>query len=213
MAEKIVEFIAKKHKKDIKKFYDEIFDPISKNYETLYDFFEDYTLGNVKLDISIPKSLVKEFDEIIKQRIKPKEISIGGSLEIKSYKADGVEFIKKNLIEEIKKYDDLSVRYLGAGKYDVAVSGEDYKKAEKILKDFTENIEKRFKNNEGTAEFKRKEKWNTSLNVKSATSILWKKCVIAAQKQLIQDHQNTARKMLMVNTEELQKKNHWRREV
>ncbi|RMF56135.1 S1 RNA-binding domain-containing protein [Candidatus Woesearchaeota archaeon] len=158
LAEKIVEFIAKKHGKDVKKLYDEIFELVKKDYEILYDFFEDYTLGNVKLEKGVPKSLVKEFEEIIKQRIKPKKISIGGTLEIKSYRADGVEFIKKVLGEEIKKHDNISVKYVGAGKYDVSVSGDDYKKAETVLKEFIGNIEKEFKSNNGTAEFVRKEK-------------------------------------------------------
>lgn len=138
-SEKIVEFISKDLKKDFTKLYHEVAPKILARYLFLYQCFDDIVKDGVKLeDLGIEKKTAKKLTEIIKQRIKPAEIVIGGDLVLSSYAPDGVEIIKKAL-KKAKLNDSVDIRYKGAGKYSVSVKAADYKEAEKILKQATEN--------------------------------------------------------------------------
>lgn len=156
-AEKILEHVAAKLSVDAKELYNQIFEKISAGYATLSAFFEDIALGNAKIeDFDLPKKDADVLVEVIKQKIKPPEIKIGGIMSITTYSSDGVDQIR-NAFKQLEKEKNISVRYLGAGKYKIDVVTEDYKSAEKILKDAADNVIKFIKQHEGNAEFLREE--------------------------------------------------------
>ncbi len=156
-AEKIIEFVAKKLKKDIKDVYKEISDKVLQKYDLLYPCFEDVSEKKTNLEeIGIPKKLAEELKEVIKQKIKPIEVSVKGNIKLVSYAPDGVEIIK----DAIKKGMDKNIKilYVGGGKYSIRVKASDYKAAEKILKDSTEAIIQYAEKNDVKASFEREEK-------------------------------------------------------
>ncbi len=156
-AEKIIEFAAKKLKKDIKDVYREVSDKILKKYDLIYPCFEDVAEKKVTLEeIDISKELSKELKEIIDQKIKPVEVSIKGNIKLVSYAPDGVEIIKETLKKGMNK--NIKILYVGGGRYNIKVKASDYKTAEKMLKDSTEAIINYAEKNHAEASFEREEK-------------------------------------------------------
>jgi translation initiation factor 2 subunit 1 len=144
IAEKIIEYVAKKHKKDTKTLYDSISKKVFDDYDSLYDLFEDYVADEAKLEDYLPKSLVKDMDEIIRQRIKEPEVCIKGEMIIKSYAPNGVDDIKSALNSAIKiDKESITIIYLGAGRYKIEIISKEYPVAEKLLKKAIDAIKKK----------------------------------------------------------------------
>jgi translation initiation factor 2 subunit 1 len=157
LAEKIIEFIARKKDQNIKKLYDEITDKVFERYMTLYSCFEEVINKDLKLtDLGIEKKLADEITEIIKQRIKPPEVEIKGKFNISVKTGNGIEVVKKalKLGKDINK--DIEISYESAGKYNIIIRAPDYPTAESILKQLIECVEKEIKSNKGEFEFIRK---------------------------------------------------------
>ena len=96
---------------------------------------------------------------MIKERMKPPKIVISGALSLKSYDGDGIEIIKQALKKaEDSGKDSVVIRYGGGGDYNIIVTADDYKQAEKILKNVTEAAIKFMEKKQGIASFKRIEK-------------------------------------------------------
>lgn len=154
-AEKIVELIAKEHNMNSKELHTQIITNI--DYIYIADFFEDIVAGEATIDnLQIDDKIKKELDETIKQKIKLPSVELSGKYSISLYEPDGVEKIKKTL----KKAQDLekqkiSIIYLGAGKYEMKITDEDYKQAEALLKKATSAIDKGLSKTSGKVEFKR----------------------------------------------------------
>lgn len=156
-AEKIIEFVAKKLKKDIKEIYKTISDNILTKYDLLYPCFEDVAEKRISLDeVNIPEEISKELKEVIEQKIKPIEVNIKGNIKLVSYASDGVEIIKDAIKRGIDK--NIKILYVGGGMYSIKVKSSDYKTAEKILKDSTEAIISYAEKNKVEASFEREEK-------------------------------------------------------
>ncbi len=139
-AEKIIDFVAKKFKKDTKKMYEGIFSKVEEDYGTPYLFFESFIEEEASLDIlGLDEDVKKELADTIAQRIKPIEVMIKGELLLITYDPNGVEIIK----ESIKKAEDtdpaIFVRYKGAGKYHIETKASDYKEAEATMKQAADN--------------------------------------------------------------------------
>lgn len=141
-AEKIVEALAVQLKKQPLAVYKEIFNAVSPHYTHLSHCFQDVAKGDVTLEeIGIPPHYSKQLGEIIEQRIKPKEVYVGGKLMLQSYLPDGVEIIKEALLAAMAKGKEaLTITYLGAGAFNILVRSEEYKYAEQILNAVLETI-------------------------------------------------------------------------
>lgn len=156
-AEKIVEMVSKKLGIEIATLYPQISEPALKKYDSLNSCFQDIVIENTNLEkLGIDKKIAKELEEAIRQRIKLPEVEIKGDLILSSYAPDGVEAVK----EALKKAQDagIEINYAGGGKYKVRVKAQDYKKAEKTLKEGIESSTKQMKKQGGNAEFIRDEK-------------------------------------------------------
>ena len=158
MAEKIVEFVAKKLNKEVKGLYSDVSEKILAKHDSLYDCFEEVVSKEGLLEkLGLEKGVAKDLEEAIKQRIKEAKVNIEGKLKLVSYAPDGIEIIKETLkkAKEVGK-DDFTIKYLGGGNYNVEVSAKDFKEAEKILKNATEAALEFIKNKKGEGEFIRK---------------------------------------------------------
>jgi len=154
--EKIIEFLAKELKLDLEKVFFDIYDQVIKKYESIHDAFEEISLGNSTVEkIGIDPKYSKDLAELIKQRVKPPQVAIRGVYHIKSYDSDGVTIIKDAFNKALKKVEDVSLMYGGAGRYNVVVTSLDYKDAEKTLKNFTDTVEKNILKCGGTFIFDR----------------------------------------------------------
>ncbi|MBL7055097.1 translation initiation factor IF-2 subunit alpha [Candidatus Woesearchaeota archaeon] len=159
MVEKIIEFVAKSLNKEIKDLYKEVSDKILVKYDSLYSCFEEVAGSEGLLEkIGLEKKLANDLEEAVKQRVKEAVVKIEGRLKLVSYDPEGIEIIKATLkrAKDIGK-DNFSVKYLGGGNYGVEIKAKDFKEAEKILKDTTEETLKFIENNKGKGEFIRSE--------------------------------------------------------
>lgn len=157
-AEKIIEMLADELKEDAKKVYKTVSSVLFKEYDLLQYAFEDVVENNAKLtDFGLDKKYAKPLETIVKDKIKPSKVIIGGELEIKTYAPDGVEVVRKALMGAEKGYESSDIKYLGAGKYRITVEAKEYKKAEPILKKVIEEITSPLEASGGAVNFKRRE--------------------------------------------------------
>ena len=135
-AEKLLEAIGKDLGMDLKKIYEEIGFKAIENYGGLYSFLQaivdngksviDEFTNNAKLSEALFK--------VVKDKIKPVEVSVTGTLHLQSLSGSGIEDVKSILLKA--KDHNVKVTYLGAPRYKLEVVSLDYKKAEGFLKEF-----------------------------------------------------------------------------
>jgi translation initiation factor 2 subunit 1 len=146
-AENIIEHLAKEQKKDVPAFYAQVAAPILEHYEYLFMAFEDIVEGKFSLkDTALDPKLAKLVEETVKERIKPKQVQIEGVFSITTHAENGLAKVKDALIKAREASKTGEIRYLGAGKYKITVTAEEFKEAEKLLKAATDSFEKSFKN-------------------------------------------------------------------
>ncbi len=133
-AEKLIEQIGKNFKIDLKKFYETMGEKIAEKYGGIYPFLQAMAEnGKSVIDEFKPNP---KFSEVllntVKEKIKPVEIIINGTLMLKSYNSSGVDDVKSILKNLAKK--NIKVHYLGAPNYKLSVGASDFKNAENILR-------------------------------------------------------------------------------
>ena len=154
-AESIVKSIAKKLKQKTEDVYNKIKGPIFEEYSHFYICFQDVASKEADLaKMGVDKEIAKELTEIIKDKFVPEKITIEGEINISTYHSEGVEKIKKALIDIEKVSPTISLFYLGAGRYKMIIEDEDYKPAEKNLK-AVEEIIRKFNDKISEASFER----------------------------------------------------------
>ena len=137
-AEKIVEIAAGKIGIKTEELYKSVFEKINKKYPALKDFFDEVSKDPVLIEQFVDKKYSKILAEIIVQRIKPIEIEIRGKLKITTYASNGIEIIKESLKKaQESASENISINYLGSGQYHFIIKGQDYKEAEKQMKNAT----------------------------------------------------------------------------
>lgn len=142
-AEKIIDFVAKELKLKTPDLYKDVSSKILANYEHLYPCFYEIVDSDFKLEsLGIDKEVAVKLEEVIRQRIKPVKVEIRGKIELKTYDPDGVSKIKTTLVNSIKGKENTDIKYLGAGKYALTITADNYEIAESILQTVTGYIEK-----------------------------------------------------------------------
>jgi len=144
-AEKILETAGKKLKKDLNQMYKEVGEKIISDYGSLILCFQNIVNENldIKKEFDIKEDIAKTLTEVVKDNIKPPEIYLSAKLIIKNYSPDGIDRIKKVLhgLSEMSKKNkyEINLSYLGAPNYRLKLKSSDYKKANKILDELTQN--------------------------------------------------------------------------
>jgi translation initiation factor 2 subunit 1 len=155
-AEKMISMLAKKLnmkpdivKKDITPKLIEIFGETFKAFQM--------SMTPQGYDLLKRKGISEEWASAIKataeEQMEAKEVTLKGVIELKCFKANGVEIIKNILFEANKKYD-LEIKYVSAPKYSLNLKTKDAKAGERRLKEALEETVKKIKELGGEGSFK-----------------------------------------------------------
>jgi translation initiation factor 2 subunit 1 len=157
-AEKILEFVAKDVKLDVKKLFEQVNKSISEKYASMYDFFQKIVSDPKAIsDSGLEPKISGKLEEAVKSRIKEASVRIEGKLSLSTYASNGVDIIKEclKIIQDSGKKID--IKYLGAGTYNLIIPAKDYKEAENILERAIGKSSDFINDNDGNLEFVRSE--------------------------------------------------------
>lgn len=133
-------------------------------YDSIYDAFIDIARNGIKVvkDLKLSKKISSAIEEICK-KIKLPSVEIRGVLELTCNRPDGIEIIKKTLLDVIKNENGakVNITYLGAPKYRLTVTAKDFKSAEKTIKPILSQIQQTIEKKKGTFKFEREESKKT----------------------------------------------------
>jgi translation initiation factor 2 subunit 1 len=118
---------------------------IEEKYYGLYEGFEKSAIEGPEAltEIGIEENLAKAFAEVAQERIHVKMVKVGGILEIRCMKPNGVKIIKDAFNKaKSEKLKDATVKFyvIAAPKYSVEASAENYKRAEDVLQKVAQNV-------------------------------------------------------------------------
>lgn len=152
---------AKLSDKEIEKLEDDIYS----NFDSVYDAFIEIGrngINSVK-SLKLSKKTASVIEEIC-SKIKLPSVEIRGVMEITNNKPNGIEIIKKALLDVLKKDSSIDIIYLGAPKYRLSVTAEDFKSAEKKLKPIILEVQQNIEKKKGQFKFTREESKKTREN-------------------------------------------------
>lgn len=159
-AEKIIEMASKELGGEVEEVYNSVTDKVFERYPFVYLFFRDVAEGKSKIEeMELDKKLGEVLKGLIEERFKPAKVEVKGYFMIKSYAPNGVEMVKKALLEAEKASSDgivASIAYIGGGKYKAKVEASNYKEAESVLGNMEEKVKGVIKT-EGEVSFTREE--------------------------------------------------------
>ena len=143
---------------------DELEEKLLSKYKSVYDAIIEIGSKGIDVidDLEISEKIKNTIEEISKKTKLP-SVEIRGILEMTSNKSNGIEIIKKILLDAIKENQNekIEILYLGAPKYRLSVIAQDFKTAEKTLKPIIEKIEKNTSKLDGIFKFSREESKKT----------------------------------------------------
>ncbi len=156
IAENIIKSYAQLQKKDLKKVYAVLAKVLLDKYDSVYKAFEAVVEDDISLaDQGVDKDLASELEVIIRERIKPKQVSIDGLFVIENYDENGVEIINAFMEKAEKLSEFLTIRFLGAGRFKIMVVAPDYELAEQAVSSFTELMDASLKKTASVYSFER----------------------------------------------------------
>jgi translation initiation factor 2 subunit 1 len=144
---------------------EKIEDKIYTKFDSVYDAFMEIARNGIDVikELKLAKKTTTVIEEIC-SKIKLPSVEIRGIMEITNNKSDGVEIIKKILLDVIKKDSTINITYLGAPKYRISITSEDFKSAEKSLKPIIEEIQTNIEKKKGIFKFTREDSKKTREN-------------------------------------------------
>ena len=117
--------------------YNLILDKYGSHYDALQEAVEEGEETFAK--IGIDPNWAKVITEVARTKIKTERASCKAVLELTCFKPDGIEHIKKGLLNAKKakkpRGSMIKVYAVGAPKYQIEVTAKDYSEAEKVLKE------------------------------------------------------------------------------
>ncbi|HSA75546.1 MAG TPA: translation initiation factor IF-2 subunit alpha [Candidatus Nitrosocosmicus sp.] len=146
----------------------ELEEKIAQKYDFIYDAFEAVAIKGTDVLSSLDlKPEVIEAIELESKKIQIPHIEVRALLEITVKKGDGIDIIKNVLssVEGSKNNSKIDITYVGAPKYRITVTAENFKIAEKSLNQVLEKIKANIEKNSGTFKFSREESKKTHTNI------------------------------------------------
>lgn len=140
-------------------------DSIYSKFDSIYDAF--ISIGRNGIDSVVELKIPAKTSDVIEDicsKIKLPSVEIRGIMEITNSKPNGVEIIKKILLGVLAKSSTVDITYLGAPKYRISITSEDFKSAEKMLKPIIEGVERDIQKKKGSFKFTREESKKTREN-------------------------------------------------
>jgi len=137
-------------------------DVIYSKFDSVYDAFIEIGRNGIESvkDLKLAKKTATVIEEIC-SKIKLPSVEIRGIMEITNTKSNGIEIIKKILLDILKKDSKMDITYLGAPKYRLSITANDFKSAEKILKPIITEIQTNIEKKKGSFKFTREESKKT----------------------------------------------------
>lgn len=160
-AETLITSAANQLKREVSQLYEKEGVKIVEHYGSLYDGFEAAAKTGAEAlhEAGLTKKASKVLAGIAKEKIVVKGVTIQGELEITSMAPKGIEDIKNTLLEARKmaaENDAVANLYtLGAPKYRVEVTADDYRKAEDVLDKIVKFTSETWSDQDGKLEFTR----------------------------------------------------------
>ena len=147
--------------KEVEKLEDSIYS----KFDSVYDAFIEIGRNGIESvkELKLAKKTIPIIEEIC-SKIKLPSVEIRGIMEITNNKSDGVEIIKKILLDVLKKDSTIDITYLGAPKYRLSITSENFKAAEKSLKPIITEIQTNIEKKKGSFKFTREESKKTREN-------------------------------------------------
>ena len=153
-AERILESLAKENKKSLDEMYQEVGIKIIDTYGSLREGFQNISFDNELIkNLNINKKIEDSLLKIINEKIRAPEVMVQGTLTLQSNASDGIDLIKKILLNF--KDENLKISYISAPKYRVVLKGPDYKSVEIKLKELREKFSSLGKENNCLVDFTR----------------------------------------------------------
>ena len=133
-------------------------DSIYSKFDSVYDAFIEIGRNGIESvkELKLGKKTTTIIEEIC-SKIKLPSVEIRGILEITSSKSNGIEIIKKVLLDILKKDSTIGITYLGAPKYRLSITSDNFKSAEKLLKPIIAEIQTDIEKKKGLFKFTREE--------------------------------------------------------
>ena len=138
----------------------EVEEKILQKYDYVYDAFEAVARKGIEAIQSIDLSPeMKSAIEEESNKIQIPQVEVRGLIEISSKEPDGIELIKSTLsaAEGGKGATRTSITYVGAPRYRIVVTAENFKVAEKSMNNAVEKIRSAVEKRRGTFRFDREE--------------------------------------------------------
>jgi len=136
-ADKLLSFVAERLNTQVEICYDKFGYELVEKFGTLHKAFEECVVDEKTLEREGFKGdWTKEFVQVAKDNIVPPFVQIDGVLELTCFARDGIELIKKALVDIEEKgtgTTTVKVQCVGAPRYRVVVRATDYKIAEDAL--------------------------------------------------------------------------------
>ncbi len=139
----------------------DIQDRILQSYDDVYALFESVATKGIEDaagKLGFAEEVLRAIDEE-SRKIRIPQNEIRGIMEISSKKPDGIEIIKNVLIDAAEgtktNPSTISIAYIGAPRYRIAVKAESFKMAEKAMSRAVEKIQKGIEKNHGSFNFTR----------------------------------------------------------
>ena len=158
-AAKLFELCAKKLDEDPEKALSTVGAELLKGHSDLYAALEDISFnGELAFkDMKVTAEWKKMLSSVAQQNIVKPEVLIGGTMSVSSNAPDAIDHIRDAVLSATggrKAGVEISVRYIGAPRYQIFVKAGDYKAAEKALDSAVQAVSARMKGH-GTVDFKR----------------------------------------------------------
>ena len=140
-------------------------DNIYSKFDSVYDAFILIARNGIESvkELKLAKKTATIIEDIC-SKIKLPSVEIRGIMEITNNQPNGVEIIKKTLLDIIKKDTAIDITYLGAPKYRISITSEDFKSAEKLLKPIIDEVETNIAKKKGSFKFTREDSKKTRDN-------------------------------------------------
>ena len=139
---------------------DELEEDLYGRYDSIYDAFMDVARNGIRAlkGMTFQPKVLEALEQVC-GKIRIPSVEIRGVLELTSGRPDGVEIIKKTLMDVSGNENGTGVHiaYLGAPKYRVSVTAQDFKSAERALKPVLSQIQRSIESRRGTFRFEREE--------------------------------------------------------
>ena len=160
-AETLLTQAAHELKKDVNVLYETEGSKIVEQYGSLYEGLEAASKKGVAAlnEAGVSGDVAEVLSEIAKDKIVFKGVTVQGIIEMTSLSSEGVEDIKMAFVDAAEVADEnessISITTLGAPKYRIELTADDYKKAEIALDKTVSSIQDNWEKVEGTFNYKR----------------------------------------------------------